>query len=54
MTYDGYSILAYILEPDEAKSAGSKTVDAFLLILANNHILQCGARFKQEDGIGIA
>lgn len=42
-----------ILLTDKLKPARSLAVDTFLLVLANNHVLEGGARLKDENGIGL-
>lgn len=51
--YDGDGVLADILEPHELESAGSKTVDTLLLVLADDDVEERGAGFEEEDGVGV-
>lgn len=43
-----------VLLTDKLEPAGSLAVDTFLLVLANNHVLESRARLENKDSIGLA
>ena len=44
-------VLTDVLEPDELEGAGTIAVNALLLVLADDGVLQGGASAEDEDGI---
>jgi hypothetical protein len=53
VTYHSDGVFADILKPHKAESTRSETVYTFLLILADDDVLQSSARLQQEDSIGV-
>ena len=51
---DTQRILTNVGPPDILDSAGSKTMHAFDLVLADNSVLESGSRFEDEDGVCVA
>jgi len=50
---DRDSVLADILEPDELEGAGTITVHALGLVLADDDVAQGGAGAEEEDSISV-
>jgi len=54
VTLEGQRILAHSIPPHILNSAGTKTVHTFILIFANDGVLEGGAVGKDEDGVFVA
>jgi hypothetical protein len=53
VTYHSDGVFADILEPHKAESTRPETVYTFLLVLADDYVLQSSARLQQKDSIGV-